>query len=146
MNREIEFRGMTHDHDKWVYGFLFYRDNEFVIQQSEPIPPTFSDPSGDLDNYEFYEIIPETIGQYIGLKDTNERKIYKGDIDQRGYVIKWDPLHCRWALFDGDNCVGDLIADIWDEKGKPPKLWQDSSIEIVGNEFENLELMQHDTK
>lgn len=74
MNREIKFRakhthvmsGNEHLNGIWVYGYLC--GNGYYIE-----PETGIEQLIDCD----------TVGQYIGIKDTNGRGIYEGDIVQR---------------------------------------------------------------
>ena len=137
MNREIKFRGKRGDNDEWVYGSLIYDVNEkWYIHQN---------------NFVFWagycEIIPETIGQYTGLKDKNGKEIYEGDIcigndhienDNEKFIIKYgkyktdewkDKYSCNTYQFG-------LYAEFIKTKSQV-HLVSPNGIEVIGNIYES---------
>lgn len=77
-NCEILFKGKRKDNGEWVEGGICQTENWvsiFVVNDS--CGNDFESPSSDVEEF---EVIPETVGPYIGLNDKNGKYIFAGDI------------------------------------------------------------------
>lgn len=126
MNREIEFRGKRFDNGQWAYGNLIIDDsgNSEIIDYEN--------------NREIrYDVRGETIGQFTGKYDKNQRKVYEDDIVlQQGYNGRKEKMVVRFE--NGAFIVGYHSGS---STRKKPMLISDKC-EVIGNIHDNPELLQ----
>ena len=126
--REILFRAKTIDSNEWIYGYyLKGKDKTYIaIKERE------NEAGWDIE-----EVIPETVGQYTGLKDKNGKMIFEGDIVTglfnynkiTGY-IKYGS-DCTFYI-ERNGLYGILLNNAED--------W----LEVIGNIHDNKELLKEE--
>lgn len=141
MKREILFRGQTRRKGErvtlagtpiegnWVYGGIFYTENDFsVIYTYHPV--------------EKFSVYSDTVGQYTGLIDKNGVKIFEDDIikhyngnpiqeysEDIGKVF-WHnkkQRYLRTSLLFPDDC---------------PDVVEECEYEVIGNIYDNPEFLE----
>ena len=134
--RDIKFRGIDNN-NRWRFGFLVYSpfDTAFNIIEVGEIPPTYSDPCGDVFS-EGAVVNPDTVGQFTGLKDKNGKEIYEGDI-VCGDIFD-EKFKMAEVVFDV-GCFSVSVKEDW-----CPALYDvtaDTTV-IIGNIHEDPELLE----
>lgn len=137
--REIVFRGKRIDDGEWVEGYITEHTMIPADMQSYIGWIIASKPTG-LYEYDLYEVDPDTVGQYTGLKDKNGKRIFEGDIlkDYWGKVYE--------VIFTTKQCgfmVDCKIAPSEHETGRYRigEAWCDT-IQVIGNIHDNPELLE----
>ena len=127
---EYRFRGFDATGQKgWVYGDLVH---------NQKVTETGLEPRVMVGGY---EVVPESVGMWTGLKDKNGKDVYEGDIvrwdkDNRLYVVVF-----RNGMFYAsvEECNPHIYG------GFP--LWflceEEQHCAIVGNVFNNKNFLKH---
>jgi hypothetical protein len=148
---EIKFRGLTDSEAPvWVYGCLVnnlwkysehskYTTGTPVCQiiTGEYEGDCWEDVASQEDDKAIVTVIPETVGQYTGLKDKNDKEIYESDVVQvvaqdgtrlSKHKIIWSNSRCRFMKHREDGNFFDLETS-------------QTLLEIIGNIYQNPELV-----
>lgn len=134
MNREIKFRGKRSDDGKWIYGYL--ADEDYINNINEIAMPS-------------EEVDADTVGQFSGIKDATGKEIYERDIivvkGEYELVVLWDEM--GWALMPCEH-YHDKIFWVMNIQHPGMDWWKlfANEIEVVGNIYDNPELLKRDIK
>jgi len=133
---EYKYRGKRKKNDEWIYGDLWQpvRDNRkvaFILQQDNK-----------------YEVHPDSVGMWTGLKDIEDTEIYEKDIIKLTYGIPpiSDKLLIEYAQNEYVNEVS--VSGWWmrniRKNGCSSSLCSiyQGDITIIGNTTDNPELLK----
>ena len=147
--RPTKFRGKRVDNEEWVYG-----DKIDVCNKRFIIPKPYH-PTGFIGWVVggLIEVIPETVGQYTGLKDKNGKEIYFGSrlrfsdkaewyrndrikFNLRGDKKSFDEILTDHEKYPYEERIVESIEDYaWLLSSEIQEYW-----EVIGNTTDNPEM------
>jgi len=137
--RTIKFRGKRLDGEGWAYGYPLEKFQAIDAEPRIVIDTCRTFANDGYHSLEQYAVLPESVGQWTGLVDRHGKEIYEGDVllnitnplvDNEPFLIYYDTQEGMWMWFD-KNEEGDAFN------------WAIAKhSEIIGNEFDNPELME----
>ena len=133
--RDYLFRGKRESDGKWLYGI--YSD-DYVHDTDFPciFPLRSEHDDGD------WSVIRETVGQYTGLTDKSDNRIFEGDILEFTYdygekslhIVQWSADYSGWATRSIDMQCDPATMDFWDDYRE--------CYAVIGSIHDNPELMK----
>ena len=134
MKREILFRGKLEYNGKWIYGDLLQYENGDVAIFGEKLS-SFGCECTEMSKRD--RVIPDTIGQYTGLKDKNGNKIFEGDI-----VIIGEKLKTKVVYYDGAFRMQSEFSPTPTDTTDMGYMMREFSVRVIGNIHDNPELLK----
>lgn len=123
----IEFRAKRKLNGDWAYGSYVHVGNDWC-----QIIPLDND-SGDI-FYDAVRVITETVGQYTGIKDKENTKLYKGDICENGPA--------KWEVTFNRGCFCGRMIGSRSETGTDIALRAIQGLKKIGDIYSNPELLK----
>ena len=117
----IKFRGKRKDNGEWIYGgHTEVRGKYFIVDE----------------NGYAYEVLPETVGQLVGVNDKNGEEYYHGDIFR---LDSWSPKIHEIVYDRGGFCFRHSKDDCYYSDIK----YAEDGVKI-GNVTDNPELLNQE--
>jgi hypothetical protein len=132
--REILFRGKRYGNSGWAFGCYYKQLESYGGACDDSIIITTHEDLSYDQALDYYEVLPETVGQFTGLTDKNGKKIFEGDIIQHGkrkgtifYYGNFGMFMISWIPNGGANIFMNVLH---------------TEVDVIGNIHDNPELLE----
>lgn len=122
--REIKFKAKTATTNRWAYGHYAFTQGHHVVYE-DGVP---------------FVIVLNTLGQYTGLKDKKGVEIYEGDV----LTSNVQPCKMINPIKDGYGVV--RFENGMFKLGAISLVTFISKMEVIGNVYENPELLEREAE
>lgn len=156
--RPIKFRGKSLQTDKWVEGMLIKNKlGCYIVTEDNPHECTRY---GYLEINEYERVIPETVGQYTGLKDKNHVDICSNYVllitgEKGKFRAKVIYETGTFGIVALKGSIVDYFPDHWNDDYMPliDLYWNYNNdeniivqVEVIGDIYENPELLEGESE
>ena len=132
--RMRKHRGWSKEQKKWIWGAPLYLDK---LRLYKIFYYYYND------GLQSAVVEPESIGQEIGLKDNDGKMIWEGDILEIDTGDKWPKVAC--VKYELGAFITDVMARDFEVFNIGDHDLNENSLKIIGNKFENPELLEDRT-
>lgn len=137
--REILFRGKRERYG-WIYGSLISDS----VNDKSPIIIAWASENSKYNTGEF-SVLPDTIGQYTGIKDKNGKKIFEGDIVGAHYNPMYPEDTCLMVVtWLPEGSVGWGLKQPCCEMYDMLETSDSADLEVIGNVYDNPQMLEID--
>lgn len=152
MNNKYICKAKRKDNNEWVEGYLIQGNKTYIATTEATNYMVVS--TSYMASIELVEVIPETVRQCTGLKDKIGKLIFKGDV-LKGFAYPFlsygDYDYYALVVWSKDYCAFRIrtikapqskVRGLLDGKTEFINDWNSDDWEVIGNDYDNPELLE----
>jgi len=140
--KEILFRGKRKDNGAWVSGSLVTSVTSYALDKPVRYEIVNKHIGAASDTIEWFEVIPETVGQFTGVFDRNGKRIFEGDIVETHLSDRPSP-NDKYDIFKVVAAETKQFPKYKTIYYSPPReITEKVTYEVVGNVIDDAALLE----